>query len=56
VGQDPQYNNRAETFPDEYLRGNYSIKLNNLTHADAGKYTYFITPSDEHETVQLIIN
>ncbi|KAL0148644.1 hypothetical protein M9458_056084 [Cirrhinus mrigala] len=54
--QDPRYKNRAETFPDEYLRGNFSIKLINLTHTDAGKYTCYIIPSNEQETVQLIIN
>ncbi|XP_050959653.1 CD276 antigen homolog isoform X2 [Labeo rohita] len=56
-GQGPQYKNRAETFPDEYLRGNFSIKLTALTHADAGKYICYITnPSDsQKETVELII-
>ncbi|XP_058617144.1 ICOS ligand-like [Onychostoma macrolepis] len=50
------YKNRAETFPEEYVRGNFSIKLSGLTHADAGKYICLITPSDEQETVELIIN
>ncbi len=54
--QDPRYKNRVLTFPDEYKRGNFSIKLFNLTHADAGKFICFITPSDEQETVELIIN
>ncbi|XP_077082907.1 CD276 antigen homolog isoform X2 [Siphateles boraxobius] len=54
--QDPRYKNRAETFPQECERGNYSIKLTDLTHNDAGKYICQITPSDEQETVQLIIN
>ncbi len=53
--QDPRYKNRAQTFPDEYKRGNFSIKLN-LTHADAGTFICYITPSDEQETVELIIN
>uniref|UniRef100_A0A9J8CI56 Ig-like domain-containing protein n=1 Tax=Cyprinus carpio carpio TaxID=630221 RepID=A0A9J8CI56_CYPCA len=55
AGRDPRYKNRAETFPDEYLRGNFSLKLINLTHADAGKYICFLTPSNEHETAELII-
>ncbi|KAF4097867.1 hypothetical protein G5714_021875 [Onychostoma macrolepis] len=55
AGQDPQYKDRVETFPSEYLRGNFSIKLSGLTHADAGQYICYITPSDEQETVQLII-
>ncbi|XDV22133.1 hypothetical protein PO909_027092, partial [Leuciscus waleckii] len=54
--QDHQYKNRAETFPLEYERGNFSIKLTDLTHTDAGKYTCQITPSNEQKTVQLIIN
>ncbi|XDV22128.1 hypothetical protein PO909_027087, partial [Leuciscus waleckii] len=54
--QDQQYKNRTETFPEEYERGNFSIKLTDLTHTDAGKYTCQITPSNEQETVQLIIN
>ncbi len=55
AGQDPQYKNRVETFPSEYLRANFSIKFTDLTHADAGKYICYITPSDEQETVLLII-
>ncbi len=56
VLQDQRYKNRVETFPKEYLRGNVSIKLLNLQHTDAGKYTCLITPSSERLTVQLIIN
>ncbi len=55
AGQDQWYKNRAETFPDEYLRINFSIKLSGLTHADAGEYICYITPSNEQETVLLII-
>ncbi len=54
--QDQWYKNRVETFPEEYLRGNFSIKLSGLTHADAGKYICLITPSNEQKTIQLIIN
>ncbi|XP_048023981.1 ICOS ligand-like [Megalobrama amblycephala] len=54
--QNPKYKNRAETFPDEYLRGNFSIKLNNLTYTDARKYICYITQSSEQKTVQLLIN
>ncbi|XP_026099785.1 CD276 antigen homolog isoform X2 [Carassius auratus] len=41
-GQDPEYKNRVESFPEEYLGGNFSIKLNNLQHTDAGKYKCYI--------------
>ncbi|KAL0153350.1 hypothetical protein M9458_051346, partial [Cirrhinus mrigala] len=43
--QGPRYKNRAVTFPDEYERGNCSIKLINLTHNDEGDFSYFITQS-----------
>ncbi|XP_052395354.1 ICOS ligand [Carassius gibelio] len=56
VTEDSEYKNRIETFPQEYLRGNFSIKLNHLQHTDAGKYICFITQSSEFQTVQLIIN
>ncbi|XP_026053946.1 ICOS ligand-like [Carassius auratus] len=54
--QDPRYKNRTKTFPEECVRGNFSISLSDLTHADAGKYNCLITPSSKHETVELIIN
>ncbi|XP_042567937.1 V-set domain-containing T-cell activation inhibitor 1-like [Cyprinus carpio] len=56
VTQVPEYKNRTESFPQEYLRGNFSIKLNNLQHTDAGQYICYITHSSEYQTVQLIIN
>ncbi|XP_016109402.1 ICOS ligand-like [Sinocyclocheilus grahami] len=54
--QDPKYKNRTETFPEEYLRGNFSIKLNNLQHTDAGQYICYILHSSQYQTVELIIN
>uniref|UniRef100_A0A8C1UWX1 Ig-like domain-containing protein n=1 Tax=Cyprinus carpio TaxID=7962 RepID=A0A8C1UWX1_CYPCA len=56
VTQDPEYKNRVESFPQEYLRGNFSIKLNNLQHTDAGQYICYNTHSSEYQTVKLIIN
>ncbi|XP_067254870.1 V-set domain-containing T-cell activation inhibitor 1-like [Chanodichthys erythropterus] len=56
VLQDQRYKNRTETFPDEYLRGNFSIKIYNFTHDDAGEFSCLITHSSEQKTVQLIIN
>ncbi|KAL0148629.1 hypothetical protein M9458_056069, partial [Cirrhinus mrigala] len=56
--QYPRYKNRAETFPDEYGKGNFSVKLINLTHTDAGEFNCFITHSSysKHQTVWLVIN
>lgn len=53
--QDPRYKNRAETFPSEYERRNFSIRLKNLTYTDAGEFSCLITPSNEQENVELII-
>uniref|UniRef100_A0A8C2BIU1 Ig-like domain-containing protein n=1 Tax=Cyprinus carpio TaxID=7962 RepID=A0A8C2BIU1_CYPCA len=51
--QEPRYKNR--TFPEEYKRGNFNIRLTALNHADAGKYTCLIAHSSEYQTVVLII-
>lgn len=54
--QDTRYKNRTKTFPEGYERRNFSIRLTDLTHADAGTYICLITPSDEQKTVELIVN
>ncbi|XP_058616910.1 CD276 antigen homolog isoform X2 [Onychostoma macrolepis] len=54
-GQNPEYKNRAESFPEEYLRGNFSIKLNNLQLTDAGKYQCYIIEESTIQTVELFI-
>uniref|UniRef100_A0A8C1XKV4 Ig-like domain-containing protein n=1 Tax=Cyprinus carpio TaxID=7962 RepID=A0A8C1XKV4_CYPCA len=55
--QDQQYKNRVESFPEEYLRGNFSIKLNNLQHTDAGEYCCYIFMKNKSEdrSVELLI-
>ncbi|RXN12158.1 CD276 antigen-like protein [Labeo rohita] len=54
--QNQEYNNRAETFPEEYKTGNFSLKLNNLQHTDAGKYQcYIISKESEDWIVELRI-
>ncbi|KAG1939881.1 butyrophilin-like protein [Pimephales promelas] len=53
--QDRRYKNRVETFPLEYERGNFSIKLNNLNYTDTGEFNCLITPSNEQTNVVLII-
>uniref|UniRef100_A0A8C1ZIN1 Ig-like domain-containing protein n=1 Tax=Cyprinus carpio TaxID=7962 RepID=A0A8C1ZIN1_CYPCA len=54
-GQDPKYKNRAESFPEEYLRGNFSLKLSDLQHTDAGKYQCYIIEESDIQTVELRI-
>ncbi|XP_059399557.1 CD276 antigen homolog isoform X1 [Carassius carassius] len=56
--QNPQYKNRAETFPEEYERRNFSIKLINLTRTDEGEFSCFIIHSSDskEEIVRLFIN
>lgn len=54
--QDPNFKSRAETFPDEYKKGNFSLKLTNLTHADEGEYQCFMSHLSDHVTIQLIVN
>ncbi|KAK2907130.1 hypothetical protein Q8A67_006115 [Cirrhinus molitorella] len=56
--QIPRYKNRAQTFPDEYGKGNFSVRLINLTHTDAGEFNCFITHSADSklQTVWLVVN
>ncbi|XP_016361994.1 uncharacterized protein LOC107703788 [Sinocyclocheilus anshuiensis] len=42
--QSQAYKNRAEMFPDQYVNGNFTLKLNNLTSADSGIYYCYISP------------
>uniref|UniRef100_A0A8C1Q5V8 Ig-like domain-containing protein n=1 Tax=Cyprinus carpio TaxID=7962 RepID=A0A8C1Q5V8_CYPCA len=52
--QDPKYKFRVETFPDEYKKGNFSIKLSSLQKTDARKYICHITgPSQNHTITEL---
>ncbi|CAM4654293.1 unnamed protein product [Leuciscus chuanchicus] len=54
-GQDPAYKNRAETFPEEYKNGNFSLGLNNLQYSDRGKYQCYIVEESIIRTVELLI-
>lgn len=48
--QAPEYKNRVATFPEEYTRGNFSIKLIGLQKTDARKYSCIITGPFQNET------
>ncbi|XP_051977325.1 T-lymphocyte activation antigen CD86-like isoform X2 [Xyrauchen texanus] len=54
-GQKPEYKNRAETFPHEYVKGNFSLRLKNLKSTDAGRYSCFITEESVFRSVELLI-
>lgn len=53
--QESQYKNRTESFPEVYLKGNFSIQLNDLQETDTGKYSCFIVKESQEEIVKLIV-
>lgn len=53
--QDVIFRNRTESFPSEYAKGNYSIKLKDLNFNHAGIYTCFLQKSNEKKRRQLLI-
>lgn len=50
------YENRTESFPEQYVKGRFHLKITNLTYSDAGEYTCFILHSSKSVTVRLLIN
>ncbi|XP_073718384.1 CD276 antigen homolog [Misgurnus anguillicaudatus] len=53
--QESQYKNRTESFPEVYLKGNFSLRLNNLRETDAGKYSCFINKETIIRKVELLV-
>lgn len=53
--QDPEYNGRTETFPAEYPKGNFTLKLKNLQKSDEGPYCCFITEIGFEKCMNLLI-
>ncbi|KAF4097871.1 myelin-oligodendrocyte glycoprotein [Onychostoma macrolepis] len=51
--QDPEYESRTETFPEEYSKGNFTLRLTNLKKSDEGSYCCFITEFGLNECVNL---
>ncbi len=53
--QDGLFKSRTESFPSEYAKGNYSIKLKDLNLTHAGIYTCFLQNSNEEKKMQLFV-
>lgn len=53
--QDTIFQNRAESFPSEYAKGNYSVMLKNVQLIHAGNYSCLIVKSDEEKNLQLFV-
>ncbi|XP_042610542.1 uncharacterized protein LOC122144007 [Cyprinus carpio] len=54
ICKDPKYKDRVETFPEEYKKGNFSIKQNNIQKNNETKYICHITgPSQNHTITEL---
>lgn len=51
--QQLEFKNRVETFPERYLKGNFSLQLNNLRDTDAGTYSCYINKEGDIQKVKL---
>ncbi|XP_077083089.1 CD276 antigen homolog [Siphateles boraxobius] len=52
VDQHQAYKERVETFPDDFEKGNFSLKLNNLQNNDTGKYVCY---ASDIQSVELLV-
>ncbi|TRY93799.1 hypothetical protein DNTS_012175 [Danionella cerebrum] len=55
-GQSEIFKDRIQTFPSEYSKGNYSIKLSDVEYAHEGTYSCFIVESNTEKKIDLVVN
>ncbi|KAL6461996.1 hypothetical protein MHYP_G00301410 [Metynnis hypsauchen] len=53
--QDESFRGRVDSFPAEWTKGNFSIKLHDLTKADGGMYTCFVPAVYTRSSVYLSV-
>ncbi|NP_001077321.1 uncharacterized protein LOC570464 precursor [Danio rerio] len=49
------FKNRAESFPSEYAKGNYSVMLKDVEFDHAGRYTCFFPELNVEKLVELLV-
>ncbi|RXN16664.1 V-set domain-containing T-cell activation inhibitor 1-like protein [Labeo rohita] len=54
-GQDVMFKGRIESFPSEYMNGNFSIRLKHLNFTNGGQFSCFIPLVDEEYKLILIV-
>ncbi|KAK1802087.1 hypothetical protein P4O66_004427 [Electrophorus voltai] len=53
--QEVVYSGRVDSFPEEYMKGNFSIKLRDVKLSDAGTYSCFMPQVGVHTKLDLIV-
>ncbi|KAK2857236.1 hypothetical protein Q5P01_005971 [Channa striata] len=56
LSQDQKFKGRVESFPDQYVNGNFSILLKKVQQTDSGPYYCLVPEVDCEQRVQLIVS